>query len=268
MKPIIGFFCALVFYMQFHAQEIEHQHATHYALVENKGQWAEKVLFQSKSQGNNIWVQQHGFLYDIRDYSPMKRAHLGSNKDTSMEIKSVLSAANFLNSNEVYEIIKEKPLPYYYNYFLGNDPSRWASDVRSFQEVTLRNFYNGIDLKVFDTPEKFKYELWCSPGSPVNNIQIDLINFKQISINKNGDLVLKTNLGEIIEQKPTAYQLLNGKLTPLSCSFKLNGNILSFKLGKFDPQASVIIDPVLVFATYSGSPSDNFGMTATYGHDG
>ncbi|AEA44408.1 T9SS type B sorting domain-containing protein [Fluviicola taffensis] len=268
MKLLLLLFFGLVFGGQFLAQEIEHKHNTHYALIENKGQWAEKVLFQSKSQGNNIWVQQHGFLYDLRDYSPMKRAHLGNSTDTSTEIKSALSAAHFLNSNEVYEIIKEKPLPYYYNYFLGNDSTKWTSDVRSFNEVTLKNFYNGIDLKVFDTPEKFKYELWCSPGSPINNIQIDLIHFQQISIAKNGDLILKTSLGEIIEQKPIAYQLLNGKLTEILCAFKLNGSILSFQLGKYNPLASIIIDPVLIFATYSGSPSDNFGMTATYGYDG
>lgn len=268
MKLLLLMFCVLVFGGQFVAQEIEHAHNNHYALVENKGQWDEKVLFQSKSQGNNIWVQQHGFIYDIRDYSPMKRIHLGETVDSITQIKGVLAGAHFINSNEVSEIIKEKPLTYYYNYFLGNNSTKWASDVRSFQEVTLKNFYNGIDLKVFDTPEKFKYELWCSPGSPINTIQIDLVNFDRVSINKAGDLVLKTKLGEIIEQKPIAYQLLNGKISPIPCSFKLNGTVLSFKLGKFDPLASVIIDPVLVFATYSGSPSDNFGMTATYGHDG
>ncbi len=269
MKPIFGIFCVLVFYLQFHAQEIEHPHASHYALIENKGQWAKQVLFQSKSQGNNIWVQQHGFIYDIRDFSPLKKAHTASVSDTNFsQIEGVVSAAHFLHSNEVTEIIKEKPLSYYYNYFLGNDSSKWASDVKSYQEVTLKNFYNGIDLKVFDTPEKFKYELWCSPGSPIQDIQIDLVNFDRVSIAKNGDLVLKTKLGEIIERKPLAYQLLNGKISPVSCAFKLNGTVLTFKLGSFDPLASLIIDPVLVFATYSGSPSDNFGMTATYGHDG
>lgn len=270
MKLLLLMFFACVLSNHFLAQEIEHTHHSHYALIENKGQWDEKVLFQSKSQGNNIWVQQHGFIYDIRDYSSVRKAHASKSDDTTIadQPQGVLAGAHFLNSNEVSEIIKEKAMPYYYNYFLGNDSSKWASDVRSFKEVTLRNFYDGIDLKVFDTPEKFKYELWCSPGSPINQIQIDLVNFDQISINKNGDLVLKTKLGEIIEQKPVAYQLLNGKLTSISCSFKLSGTILSFKLGKFDPLASIIIDPVLVFATYSGSPTDNFGMTATYGYDG
>jgi gliding motility-associated-like protein len=268
MKLLLLIFCVLVFGGQLVAQEIEHTHNTHYALIENKGQWAEKVLFQSKSQGNNIWVQQHGFIYDIRDYSPMRRAHMGEASDSVTQIKGILAGAHFINSNEVSDIVKEKPLTYYYNYFLGNDSTKWASDVRSFQEVTLKNFYNGIDLKVFDTPEKFKYELWCSPGSPINAIQVDMVNFDQVSINKTGDLVLKTKQGVITEQKPVAYQLLNGKLTEISCAFKLNGTVLTFKLGKFDPLANIIIDPVLVFATYSGSPTDNFGMTATYGHDG
>ena len=240
MKPIIGIFFILFFCLLTHAQEIEHPHSKYYALVENKGQWAKDVLFQSKSQGNNIWVQQHGFIYDIRDYSPMQRAHGSMTADTTdIEIKGILAGAHFINSNEVSEIVKEKAQPYYYNFFLGNDSTKWASEVRSFQEVTLKNFYDGIDLKVFDIPGKFKYELWCSPGSPLDKIQIDLVNFNRVSINKNGDLVLQTNLGEIIEQKPVAYQLLNGKLTPLSRGFKLNGTILTFKLGKFDPLASV-----------------------------
>src|SRR3954451_22469293 len=132
MKPIIGFFCALLFHVQSHAQEIEHQHSKHYALVENKGQWAKDVLFQSKSQGNNIWVQQHGFIYDIRDYSPMQRAHGSMTADTTdIEIKGVLAGAHFMNSNEVSEIVKEKAQPYYYIFFLGNDSTKWASDVRS-----------------------------------------------------------------------------------------------------------------------------------------
>jgi gliding motility-associated-like protein len=251
------------------SQEIDHPHRENFALIENKGQWADKVLFQSRSQGNNIWVQQHGFLYDIRDYSGVKAAHDNKLPDPNNGVfRGALAAANFLNSNEVHEIIQEKPLPFYFNYFVGNDSSTWATGVKGYQEVTLKNFYNGIDLKVFDTPEKFKYELWCSPGSPMDLIQIELKNFESIQLTKKGDLVMKTYLGDLIEKKPIAYQLLHGKLIPLECSFVLEGNILSFQLEKYAPEATVIIDPVLVFATYSGSPSDNFGMTATYGYDG
>lgn len=262
-------FCVLVFGGQFVAQEIEHTHNTHYALIENKGQWAEKVLFQSKSQGNNIWVQQHGFIYDIRDYSALKKAHSERISDeNSDQFRGTLVGVEFLNSQEVNEVKKEKPLSYYYNYFIGNDSSKWASDVQSFQEATLVNFYPNIDLKIIDSKSEFKYELWCAPGTDYKQVQLKMKGFSSIVLDKTGNLVLSTDLGKITEKKPIAYQLLNGKLSAIPCKFILKKDIVSFELGKHDENATLIIDPILVFATYSGSPTDNFGMTATYGYDG
>ncbi len=262
-------FCVLVFGGQFVAQEIEHVHNTHYALIENKGQWAEKVLFQSKSQGNNIWVQQHGFIYDIRDYSALKKAHSERISDeNSDQFRGTLVGVEFLNSLEVNQVKKEKPLSYYYNYFIGNDSSKWASDVQSFQEATLVNFYPNIDLKIIDSKSEFKYELWCAPGTDYKQIQLKMKGFSSIALDKTGNLILSTDLGKITEKKPIAYQLLNGKLSAIPCKFILKKDLVSFELGKHDENATLIIDPILVFATYSGSPTDNFGMTATYGYDG
>ncbi len=269
MKQILLFFCISVFYGQLSAQEIAHEHSTHFALVENKGQWAKQVLFQSKSQGNNIWVQQHGFIYDIRDYSALKKAHseriIDENSD---KFRGTLVGVEFLNSNEVSELKKEKPLSYYYNYFIGNDSSKWASEVQSFQEATLMDFYPNIDLKIIDTKSEFKYELWCAPGTDYKQIQLKMKGFSDIVLDKAGNLILSTALGKITEKKPIAYQLLNGKLTSVPCKFILNRDVVSFEVGKVDKNATLIIDPILVFATYSGSPTDNFGMTATYGYDG
>lgn len=269
MKLLLLLFCGLVFSGQFLAQEIEHTHNTHYALIENKGQWAEKVLFQSKSQGNNIWVQQHGFIYDIRDYSALKAAHTNfTANENSHQYRGTLVGVEFLNSQNVSELRKEKPLGYNYNYFIGNDSAKWASDVRIFQEATLVNFYPDIDLKVIDSKDEFKYELWCAPGTDYKQIQLKMKGFSNITLDKEGNLILSTDLGEITEKKPIAYQLLNGKLSTISCRFVLKKDVVSFELGKHDEQATLIIDPVLVFATYSGSRTDNFGMTATYGYDG
>lgn len=269
MKLLLTCLTSLVVLAQLFGQELEHEHQNLKALVENKGQWPNKVLYQSATSGGNIWIQQHGFLYDLRDYSKLHQAHDNQITDnTNGAYEGRLYAAHFLNSNEVSEVREEKPESYLLNYFIGNDSTRWANHVQSFNEVTLKNFYNGIDLKLIDKADAFKYELWCSPGSPIHNIQIELKYFEQVNLAKNGDLILRTKFGDLIEQKPVAYELLYGKLREIPCSFKLKGSIVSFEIGKFNPNATVIIDPVLVFATYSGSPSDNFGMTATYGYDG
>ncbi|MNK09050.1 PKD domain protein [compost metagenome] len=270
MKQLVLLFFVIWVQGQLHAQEIEHKHSSgHYALTENKGQWAEKVLFQSRSQGNNVWVQQHGFIYDIRDYSSLKKAHTEMIVDeNSPYFRGLVAGIEFLNSQEVTELRKEKPLKNYSNYFIGNDSTKWAHDVHSFQEVTLVDFYPDIDLKIIDEADELKYELWCAPGTDYKQIQLKMKGFSNIRIDKEGNLILSSELGIIMEKKPIAYQLLNGKLGEIPCHFILKNDIVSFELGRHDKNATIIIDPVLVFATYAGATSDNFGMTATYGYDG
>lgn len=269
MKLLFGLLLFCVLSIHVFGQEIKHVHSKHYALTENKGQWPKQVLFKSKSQGFNIWIQQHGFLYDLRDFSNLRETHAGKSNATPNEtFKGVLAGVEFLGSNHVQNLETTKETGYYYNFFIGNDSQKWTSNVKNYSEVKLKNFYEGIDLKITDHESQFKYELWCQPGSDIRKIQLKLKGFKSLSLQKNGDLRLSTEIGDLIEKKPVAYELLHGKLTEIACSFALENDVLSFKLGKYNSDATLIIDPILVFATYSGSPTDNFGMTATYGYDG
>jgi gliding motility-associated-like protein len=251
------------------AQEIEHTHNIHYSLIENKGQWDEPVLFQSKSQQHTIWVQQHGFIYDIRDYSQLKKAHLSPNPQLdSLTVYSTIVAAEFLGSNRVNEIVKEGASAAYFNYFLGNKKEKWVNDVHGFASAHLKNFYSNIDLKIFDNNEQFKYELWCAPNADISQIAMKIKGAKGVYVDDYGNLVIQTVFGPIMEKKPVAYELLNGRMKEVSCDFEVTDNVVKFKLGNYSRFATLIIDPTLIFATYCGSVTDNFGMTATYGYDG
>jgi gliding motility-associated-like protein len=268
MKALLTSLLTLIVLAGF-SQEIEHRHSLFHAMTENKGQWAEQVLFQSRSQKHNIWIQQHGFLYDIRDYSKLQHAHLHPGEATeAIDYRQTVVAAHFVGSNEVTQIRKHHPSQHYYNYFIGNDRSKWVSGVYSYNQAVLEDFYTGIDMKIFDDEARFKYELWCSPGSDAKQIAIDYKGAEQLRIDEKGNLVVTTPLGDLIEQAPVAYQILNGKISEVSCAFELNGNRVTFALGNYSKHATLVIDPTLVFATYCGSVTDNFGMTATYGYDG
>lgn len=133
----------------------------------------------------------------------------------------------------------------------------------------IDRFYKNIDLELIETAGSFKYQFIVDPSADPQQIQLNYANQKSLKVNKNGELVIETFLGEIKEEKPYAYQILNGKIKEVSCGFKmLNDTVVAFELGAYSKYAPLVIDPVLVFATYCGSPTDNFGMTATYGHDG
>lgn len=252
------------------AQEIEHApHSIHHAFIENKGQWDDPILFKARFSGGNLWVQQKKFVFHLQDFSALKELH-GNPRD--VEINTVIPQTvvhlNFQGANDVTQIEKLGPTAAYYNYFLGNDQSKWASDVHGYSEAILRNLYNGIDLKLIEEQEQLKYEFHVQPNIDASQLVLNYAGQEKLSIDKKGNLLVKTPLGNIMEQKPYSYQVVNGKIIEVPCEFVLNGNNVTFKLGNYNKNAILVIDPVLVFATYSGSVTDNFGMTATYGHDG
>ncbi len=251
------------------AQEIVHNHSIHHSFIENKGQWDEQILFQSKFDGGNLWVEQKKMVFHLQDFSGTQQAHVGFGKSEDRKVnRQTVVHLNFLGANEVSNIEKQGATPNYYNYFIGNDKSKWASEVRGYSEAIMYDLYDGIDLKLIEELEQLKYEFHVQPEKDPAIIQLEYIGQKGITIDKKGSLVVSTALGEIIEQKPYAYQIVNGKIIEVECAFKLEKNRVSFELGEYNPFVTLVIDPVLIFATYSGSVTDNFGMTATYGHDG
>lgn len=269
MKKCLLFLGLVFFAFQMTAQEVEHSHSIHHSFIENKGQWNKNVLFQSKLEGGNLWVEQGRMLFHLQDYSSVHDNHINPSKSNySTEIKNKLVEARFVDAQLIKSIEKKNPTGNYYNYFIGNDPEKWASNVRGYSEATLKNLYDGIHLRLIEQKHQLKYEFLVQPEIDPTQIKIEYSGQKNIQIDRKGNLVIATDLGKIIEQKPYAYQIVNGKIKEVECHFHLENNRLTFELGTYVDYVELVIDPVLVFATYSGSITDNFGMTATYGYDG
>ncbi|RYM33501.1 T9SS type B sorting domain-containing protein [Brumimicrobium glaciale] len=250
-------------------QEITHAHSVHHAFIENKGQWGDHVFFKNKVEGGNMWVEQGRILFQLQDYSKLQEAHF-SKKEIKEDItfKEKLIELEFVDALEIRKVEKKGATAHYYNYFLGNDESKWASDVRGFEEFTLKEIYAGIDIRFIEQEKQIKYEFIVAPGIETNQIKLKYSYQDELKIDKGGNLIIKTELGNIIEEKPYAYQIVNGNIVEISCEYELIDNVVTFKLGEYNKRVALVIDPTLVFATYNGALSDNFGMTATYGHDG
>lgn len=270
MRTSLATFICLFFIPFFSfTQEVNHQHNSTYSFIENKGQWEENVLFKSKFDGGNLWVEQGRFLFQLQDFSDLHKNHgLSPDKIESWDAKERYLELLFWGSNDVNEITKSHSTKNYYNYFLGNDKSKWATNVHGYGEAILHEFYDGIDLKLIENEFELKYEFHVKPNIDPSIINMEYNGFENIKLDKKGNLIVRTELGEIIEQKPYVYQIVNGNVREVDSKYILEEGKLSYSLGEYNPNVELIIDPVLVFATYSGSPSDNFGMTATYGYDG
>lgn len=261
----------LISFTSFGQEVHQHDHSIHHSIIENKGQWPSQVLFKSRVHGGNLWVEQNKFLIHLQDFSDLYDAHAfqGTKKiSDTLTFKQHFLNLKFLNSNQVERTDKVGKSENYYNFFIGNDQSKWAHDVRGYDEVELFDLYDGISLRLIEKQHDLKYEFILSPNASPQDIEIGVEGQKKMKVNRKGQLEIHTDLGKIIDEKPYAYQIINGKIIEIPCDYKIEDKSFYYELGEYNSDYELVIDPTLVFATYNGAVSDNFGMTATFGNDG
>ncbi|MFM6945771.1 MAG: PKD domain-containing protein [Flavobacteriales bacterium] len=236
--------------------------------VPNKGQWPQDVLYLAKEGPNKIWMGQDRLLFQITDYSALEAAHHRHETIANPQIPSALFVQKFENCNTKAQLQGLNLKAHHYQFFIGQDETKYASDVRAFEKVAFQNLYTGIDLLFSVEKGAYKYSFIIEPSSDPHSIRWHYEGAKSVKV-KSNTLQIQTELGELSEQGLMAYQLIGDQKRTIRCQYKQfpDGSI-GFELGNYDPSLPLIIDPVLVFATYNGAISDNFGMTATYGYDG
>jgi gliding motility-associated-like protein len=242
--------------------------------IQNKNQWDNKVLYKADIPGGIVFLEKNSFTYNLIDpvsYSSVRRhAHhhnLKSTFSTEKNIKAHCLKLNFINSKTDLITYSDFQTSEYYNYFLGNNPDNWASQVYGFKKIIYSGIYSKIDMLVYSQERNMKYDFVVNPGGDPANILMDYEGAEKLSIQE-GKLIIRTSVGEIYEQNPYAYQIINGKETEISCLFIIENKKVKFKLGDYNANLPLIIDPILVFSTYAGSTADNFGFTATFDSKG
>ncbi len=238
--------------------------ATHFPFIENKGQLPDKVISYLNFTDRKIFLEKGTVTYLLFHPDSVKLLHPKPYRDVIIPAHAFRQ--KFLNTNSLMQISKQNASPYYENYFIGNDPSKWARNVKRHQVILYKNFYENIDLKWYFEGDLLKYDFIVRAGANPEEILWQYEGIELPEIDEEGNLILPVSVGDIIEQKPLAYQIIEGKKVFVKCEFrrKEQGGIGFFFPEGYDKKYELVIDPALVFATYSGSFADNWGYTSTY----
>lgn len=276
MKPIfyniltllIGYvFLPSTIHAQNHGHEHHHEHGvSHYVFKENKGQWHPNSIFKADLQNGALFMEKTGLTYSFADYSFIKEAHNNPSPHTvaPKTIKAHGLKVVFENANLNPTVTAIDSSEHYENYYLGNDKSKWATNVLSYHKLNYQELYNNIDFQIYEADGGLKYDFIVKPNGKMSDIQLTYLGADKMSIQE-GILRVQTSIVEVVENKPYAYQIINGDKVEVICNFKLVDNKVSFDLPNgYDETIPLIIDPVLIFSSYTGSTGDNFGFTATY----
>ena len=144
------------------------------------------------------------------------------------------------------------PLPGITNYFIGNDPSKWYTDIVSFSKVRYSEVYPGIDVVYYGNERDVEYDFVVSPGSDPAAIRLTIDGADSLSINDDGDLVLEIPGGELRQQAPVIYQDGPDGRVLVAGGYVVYGDQVSFEVSDYDPSRPLVIDPVIVYSTYLG----------------
>lgn len=236
--------------------------------TENKGQWNSQLMFRANVPNGKLLIEKNAFYFFMLSENDLAKVHHPGFTHPEM-VRGHAFRAEFVGANPNPSVTPHHPFKDYTNFYLGNNHQHWASGVKHFSEVYYTGVYTGIDLKVYaNQQQQLKYDWILQPHADASQIKVRYTGAENLRIT-NKELLINTSVGKVIEQKPYAYQEVNGEQKEVKCKFQLTGNELSFDFPDgYDKTLPLVIDPTIIFSTYTGATADNWGYTATYDQQG
>lgn len=239
------------------------------SFTENKGQLSDQyykprpdVLFNGTYEGMGFYLRNNGISYQLNRVESWKeKKDFKTNEVIKRpdQIRIFRVDVNWLGANTFVRTETDRALEGHTNYYLTNCPNG-VHDVKSFTGVTFKNIYTNIDLHYYQKEGKLKYDYLVQPNADYKQIRLEIRGVETVTIQKDGSVLLKTPLGDIVEDAPLVYQ--NNK--QLKARWILSKNILSFEIENYDPNQFLVIDPaVRVWGTYYGGLDSEDGLTTS-----
>ena len=245
---------------------------------ENKGQLDDRVLFHNKLHLGDLFLERDRFTFNLFEPGQLdefyQRRH-GNYSDEYLAGNDLLDTWKMHSYSMVFRGANENPtvtggdeLVETANYFLGNDRSRWASDVKAYRLVRYDEIYDHTDMEIYASFQNLKYDFIVHPGGNPNDIKIDYRGVEGLTL-EDGALIVQLSNGRVKELKPVSFQTINGNRVSVETKYQVVDNQVQFIFPQgYDTSVDLTIDPTWVFSTLTGSTADNWGFTATYDNQG
>jgi hypothetical protein len=148
------------------------------------------------------------------------------------------------------------------NYFRGNDPSKWRMGVPHFRRIRFRDTYPGIDTVFYGNPGDFEFDFVAKPRADVSRIRLSWKRTTSAEVTADGAILLKAQNGsEVRVNRPDAYQEIGGVRRLVQADFVLDNatHTARMRIGSYDRNRELVIDPIIRYATYYGSAATEYG---------
>jgi len=207
----------------------------------NRGQTDPDVRFLAHGSGYTLYLTEREAVMALRGAAPVRMRLAGAIKPEHTEPLEPTGGVS--------------------NYFLGDDPANWQTNVPHYKSVRYRGVYPGVDQVFYNAAEKLEFDLVVAPGANASQIEIEYEGAKSARLDGEGDLLLATDAGDIRMHRPKVYQTdAHGARSAVGAAFHLSGHrSATFLISRYDRRRALVIDPSVEYSTYLGGSSNDQG---------
>lgn len=196
--------------------------------IENSGQWDKNVLFKAVCSNYNVWITNKGFVteYLIEENDTLFNKYsefilLNSNTPKSTNSIKLQSVSKFIRPN-TYKLL----------------------NANNYSEITLSNIYSNIDIRYYFQDGNLRYDFILHPNADPKQINIEYNGINDIE-NFQNKLVIENDKDKILITDLKTYQ----NSIVIDSKFELKNKIISFNISEYNPNESLIIDPMVLVQT-------------------
>ncbi len=209
---------------------------------QNQGQTDNSVRFLARGPGYSLYLTGNEAVLALGKPTPLA---------LRMRLVGAATAPRVTGLDE---------LPGKANYFVGNDPAKWRTNVQTYAKVRYEQVYPGIDLVYYGNQRQLEYDFVLAPGADPKKIVLGLKGAERLEIDAHGDLLLYAGGESVRLHKPVVYQERDGARHDIAARYVLKrGNRVGFKVAVYDRARPLVIDPVLSYSTYLGGSRGDGG---------
>jgi hypothetical protein len=245
--------------------------------IQNQGQVDARVAYYVQGRDKTLYFTPQGITFALtgptegapgpRATGPMAAVRpvgFGTAPSSEGGHRWVLKL-EFVGANPDVQPRGQDPTSARISYFKG-PRAAWKMGLKSYATLVYADLWPGIDLIYSGTVNRLKYAFRVKPGADPRQIGLAYRGATSVQLTAEGQLAVSTPVGGMTDEKPYAYQEVEGQRVEVPAAYALTGEgaggrqRYGFRVGSYDRSKPLLLDPaVLVYAGYLGGAAQEEG---------
>ena len=227
----------------------------------NRGQADGSVDFLARGAGYALFLKPTEAVFVLRNEDRVDKHSLrtgartpaASPQPATRNPQSKVLRMKVVGADASAAAVGENELAGKANYLVGDDPSKWRTDLPTYAGVRYPEVYPGVDLIYYGNQRQLEYDFHIAPGRDPHTVSLKFEGADKIEVDERGDLLLKLGESVVRQPKPFVYQEVAGARREVEGGYAVgtDGRV-GFSVGEYDAGLPLVIDPTLVYSTYLG----------------